>query len=103
MSRCPELTGRSLETAYGMRHPATVRREIDALVERRAALWTDRAGRAGDVQAEVQALTGRIEELWLELRTVSAGLRVGPREQILERAKRSIRAEQELTRRLPIG
>lgn len=86
-----------------MRHPAMVRREIDALVERRAALWKDGVSRAGSVQPEVQVLTRRIEELWLELRMVSAGLRVGSREQILQRAKRSIRAEQELRRRLPIG
>ena len=80
-----------------------VRREIDALVERRAGLWKDGVDRADGVQAEVQALTRRIDELWLELRTVSASLRAGSREQILQRAKRATRAEQELRRRLPIG
>ena len=86
-----------------MRHPAMVRREIDVLVERRADLWKAGVNRADGVQAEVQALTRRIDELWLELRTVSAGLRVGSREQILQRAKRATRAEQELRRRLPIA
>lgn len=86
-----------------MRHPATVRREIDALVERRAALWKDGVSRAGGGPGEVQALTRRIEELWLELRMVHAGLRVGSREQILRSAKRALRAEQELRRRVPVG
>jgi len=86
-----------------MRHPALIRREIDALVERRAGLWRDGVDRTDGVQAEVRALTRRIDELWFELRTVSAGLREGSREQILRRAKRSIRAEQELRRRLPIS
>jgi hypothetical protein len=80
-----------------------VRREIDALVERRAGLWKDGVNQAGGVRAEVQALTRRIDELWLELRTISASLRAGSRDQILQRAKRASRAEQELRRRLPIG
>lgn len=90
-------------TTRDVRHPAMVRREIDALVERRAGLWKDGVDRADGVQAEVQALTRRIDELWLELRTISASLRAGSREQILQRAKRATRAEQELRRRLPIG
>jgi hypothetical protein len=69
-----------------------VRREIDALVQRRAGLWKDGVDRPDGVGTEVQALTGRIDELWLELRTISASLRAGSREQILQRR-----------RRLPIG
>jgi hypothetical protein len=84
-----------------VRHPATVRREIDALVERRAELWREGAEQAGGVRTEVEALTRRIDELWLELRVISASLRAGSREQILKRAKRATRAEQELRRRLP--
>lgn len=90
-------------TTFGVRNPLVVRREIDALVEQRAGIWKDGINRTGGVQAEVQALTRRIDELWLELRTISASLRAGSREQILQRARRATRAEQELRRRLPIG
>lgn len=90
-------------TRSGVRSPAVIRREIDALSERRADVWTSGPERAGGVQTEVQALTRRIDELWLELRTISATLRAGSREQILERARRASRAEQELRRRLPIA
>lgn len=88
---------------HAVRNPRVVRREIDALVERRSRLWQDGVNRTGGVQAEVQALTRRIDELWLELRTISASLRAGSRDQILQRAKRASRAEQELRRRLPIS
>jgi hypothetical protein len=87
--------------SFGVRNPVVIRREIDALSERRANVW--RRGAGGDsVQAQVNALTRRIEELWLELRTIRATLRAGSREQILARARRASRAEQELRRRVPI-
>lgn len=88
---------------HAVRNPLAVRREIDALVEQRAGIWKDGVNRTGGAQAEIQALTKRIDELWLELRTISASLRAGSRDQILQRAKRATRAEQELRRRLPIS
>lgn len=87
----------------GMRSPLVIRNEIDALAERRAALWKQGAGGAGGVRAEVEALSRRIDELWLELRTIRAALKAGSREQILASAKRALRAEQELRRRLPVS
>jgi hypothetical protein len=85
----------------GVRNPVVIRREIDALAQRRASVWRRGAG-GNSVQAQVNALTGRIDELWLELRTIRATLRAGSREQILSRARRASRAEQELRRRIPI-
>lgn len=85
-----------------MRSPLVVRSEIDALSERRGALWREGATGTRNVRTEVEALTRRIDELWLELRTIRATLKVGSREQILGRAKRASRAEQELRRRVPI-
>jgi hypothetical protein len=89
-------------TTSSVRSPAVVRREIDALAEQRAAVWRHSVDGAG-VQAQVQTLTRRIDELWLELRTITASLRAGSRDQILARARRASRAEQELRRRIPIA
>ena len=86
-----------------MRNPLVVRREIDALARRRARVWSAGVERKGGVRAEVHALNARIDELWLELRTIRASLRAGSYEQIRERAKRAARAEQELRRRLPVS
>jgi hypothetical protein len=86
-----------------VRNPLVVRREIDALAERRASVWSAGVDRQGGVRAEVQALNARIDELWLELRTIRASLRAGSHEQIRARAKRAARADQELRRRLPVS
>lgn len=90
-------------TKSGVRSPAVVRREIDALSEQRAVVWKKGLDGPAGVRAEVQALTRRIDELWLELRTIRASLRAGSREQILARARRASRAEQELRRRIPLA
>jgi hypothetical protein len=80
-----------------MRTPASIRREIAELSERRAALWAG-GDSPGERQAEIASLSEEIDRLWAELRLVRAELLCGSREQILESARRAQQVERELRR-----
>ncbi len=86
-----------------MRSPGLIRAEIDALAERRSALWQQLGEGDGELRVELTVVTARIDALWLELRVTAAHVRAGPRGAILERARRDRRAEQELRRWVPLA
>lgn len=76
-----------------------IRRELDAAVERRAALWDELAdGYDGEKSAEAARLTARIEELWAEQRVARARARYGPSEVIITRARAEDRLDREARR-----
>jgi hypothetical protein len=73
----------------------TIQTEIDALSERRTALWRTLAGgRDTQAQDEIKRIDARLEELWVAQRMERARLRFGERDEIVRRA----RAEDRLDR-----
>ena len=76
-----------------------IRRELEAAVERRAALWDELAdGYDREKSAEAARLTARIEELWAEQRVARARARYGPSEVIITRARAEDRLDREARR-----
>jgi hypothetical protein len=68
--------------------------EIDALSERRVALWNSLSqGRDPAVVDEIKALDVRLQELWEQNRAERARLRFGEREDIVRRARAEERLE----------
>jgi hypothetical protein len=87
-----------------MRDPTEIRQELDALMERRAALWKRlAAGHDAAVSAEIAQLTGRIEANWLELRRSSAHRRHGDPREIIARARAEARLDEILERWVETG
>ena len=73
----------------------TIQAEIDALSERRTALWRMLSGgRDAQVKDEITRIDTRLDELWVAQRTERARLRFGERDEIVRRA----RAEDRLDR-----
>ncbi len=68
--------------------------EIDALSERRVALWNSLSQeRDPAVVDEIKALDVRLQELWEQNRAERARLRFGEREDIVRRARAEERLE----------
>ncbi|HET9243841.1 MAG TPA: hypothetical protein VFN99_10385 [Gaiella sp.] len=68
--------------------------EIDALSEKRVALWNSLSeGRDPAVVEEIKALDARLEELWAQIRAERARIRFGEREEIVRRARAEERLE----------
>ena len=68
--------------------------EIDALSERRVALWNSLSfGRDPDVVEQIKALDARLQALWEEHRAERARIRFGEREDIVRRARAEERLE----------
>ena len=68
--------------------------EIDALSEKRVALWNSLSeGRDPAVAEEIKALDARLEELWAQIRAERARIRFGEREEIVRRARAEERLE----------
>ena len=73
---------------------ARIHEEIDALSERRVALWyTLSQGRDDALVAELKALDARLDELWALQRAVRARIRFGERDEIVRRARAEERLE----------
>lgn len=82
-----------------MRAPSEIQHELDALTERRTALWRELSAGADDEKsAEVALLNERIEALWAEGRRVRNRLRFGDPTAIIARARADERLEREYAR-----
>jgi hypothetical protein len=79
-----------------MRTLAEIQHELDALTERRTALWRElSAGANEEKSAEVALLNERIEALWAEGRLLRNRLRFGDPTAIIARARAEERLERE--------
>ncbi|MCZ7590267.1 MAG: hypothetical protein M5U27_15705 [Gaiella sp.] len=68
--------------------------DIEALSERRVALWNSLSqGRDPAVVDEIKALDARLEELWAMVRAERARIRFGERDEIVRRARAEERLE----------
>lgn len=86
-----------------MRSIEQIKTEITTLTERRTELWTE-LGRGGAADnADIEALTAEIDELWDELRSTRVHAVHGPPDEIKRRADRERRMEIELKRLAPVG
>lgn len=73
---------------------ATIHAEIDALSERRTALWHRLSeGRDLEVVGEIKAIDEQLAFLWNEQREIRARIRFGEREEIVRRARAEERLE----------
>jgi len=82
-----------------MRTTQEIRTDLERATERRAELWEDLGhGRDEAKSAEAARLSGLIEDLWTELRTVKARQRWGDPELIQRRARAEERLERDSLR-----
>jgi hypothetical protein len=79
---------------------ARIRRELDAAMERRTALWKQGATAGNGTGPRLPQLEERIQELWLQLREARAEALAAPREQLVAEARAQDRVYRELDRRL---
>jgi hypothetical protein len=71
-----------------------IHEEIEALSERRVALWNSLSeGRDPAVVEEIKALDARLHELWEQHRAERARIRFGERDDIVRRARAEERLE----------
>lgn len=82
-----------------MRTLPEIKRELDALSERRRELWKELSRGADEAKsAEVARLNARIEELWHEARVVKSRMRFGDPGAIIARARAEERLEREFAK-----
>jgi hypothetical protein len=82
-----------------MRTPNDIRTELEKAVARRADLWEELGhGRDEAKATEAVRLSGLINDLWAELRTVKARARWGDPELIQRRARAEERLERDSLR-----
>lgn len=82
-----------------MRTLDEIKQEIEALSERRTALWRElSAGPSDEKSAEIARLNEAIESLWNEGRIVRNRLRFGDPTAIIARARAEERLEREYAR-----
>ncbi len=82
-----------------MRSLTDIKRELDALTERRTVLWRElAAGADSEKSGEVMRLNAAIGELWNEARRVRSLVRFGDPSAIMARARAEERLEREYAR-----
>ena len=80
-----------------MRTVTEIKRELEELAERRAALWHELSvAPNAEIKAEIARLNDRIEKLWSEAREARTRARYGPQEAIVKRARAEERLDREL-------
>ena len=76
-----------------------IKRELDAAIERRTALWHELSLTSNtETAGEIALLNERIETLWSEARAARNRERFGSQDTILKRARAEERLERDLRR-----
>lgn len=76
-----------------------IKLELQALTERRTAVWHDLSrGHDSALAEEIAALNARIAALWAEARAAQNRARFGPQKDVIARARAEERLERDLAK-----